>query len=295
VAATARSYAAKRNRNVKLAEEAVLESRAFTEEEARSASPPLIDLVVADVPALVRALDGRTVTRFDGSTVVLQTAGAELERLEMSLRQRVLSAIAHPQIAYLLLSLGTLGLTIELWSPGAILPGVAGGLCLLLAFFAFQILPVNYVGLLLIAFGLLLLALEIKVTSFGVLGIGGVLSLIFGSMILIDSPLPELRIGLGLIVPISLALSGILMLLARLAFEAQLKRAETGTQGMIDLPGQALTGIDPGGAGRVRTHGEIWTATAGEPIAPGDWVRVVDVNGLVLTVRRDPSRPREAV
>ncbi len=115
----------------------------------------------------------------------------------MTWTQQVLSAVAHPQIAYLLLMLGTLGLTVELWNPGAILPGVAGGICLLLAFFAFQVLPVSYAGVLLILFGLVLLVLEIKVTSFGLLAVGGVLSLFFGSILLMDSPLPELQVGCG--------------------------------------------------------------------------------------------------
>src|SRR5882762_1700230 len=152
VAAYARALASRRHRNVKLAEEAVNNSRAFTDEEARSASPPLVDLVVSDIPDLLHTLDGRTVTRFDGTTVVLKTAGARVIPIAMTLRQRILSSIAHPNVAYLLLSLGTLGLTIELWSPGAVLPGVVGGLSLLLAFFAFQILPVNVAGVVLILF-----------------------------------------------------------------------------------------------------------------------------------------------
>ena len=123
----------------------------------------------------------------------------------------MLSAVAHPQIAYLLLMLGTLGLTVELWNPGAILPGVAGGICLLLAFFAFQVLPVSYAGVLLILFGLVLLILEVKVTSFGLLAVGGILSLFFGSILLIDSPLPELQVGLRLIVPVTLTLSAIIV------------------------------------------------------------------------------------
>src|SRR5262249_19410608 len=158
-AAYARTLAAQRGRNVPLVEQAVTESRSFTEQEAIGAAPPLIDLIATDVPDLLKKLDGRTVKRFDGHTVTLKLAGADVRRIEMTLPQRVLSAIAHPQIAYLLLTLGTLGLTIELWSPGAILPGVAGGICLLLAFFALQVLPVNYAGLLLILLGFVLLVL----------------------------------------------------------------------------------------------------------------------------------------
>src|SRR2546428_261309 len=196
LAAYARTLASRRHRNVKLAEQAVSESRAFTDEEALGASPPLIDIVAPDIAELLRKLDGRTVTRFDGTPVVLRTAGARVVAIDMNWRQRLLSAIAHPNVAYILLSLGTLGLTIELWSPGAVLPGVAGGLCLLLAFFAFQILPVNYAGLLLILFGLLLLVLEIKITSYGLLTAGGLASLTFGSMILMDSSEPDRQLSL---------------------------------------------------------------------------------------------------
>ena len=204
VAAYARTLASARHRNVELASEAVRNSRAFTETEALNASPPLIDLIASDVPDLLRKLDGRTIRRFDGRTVVLRTDGARVVPIAMSLRQRVLSAIAHPNVAYLLLSLGMLGLTIELWSPGAILPGVVGGVSLLLASFALQLLPVNYAGLLLILLGLLLFALEIKVTSYGLLTAGGLISLVFGSMILMDTRAPELQVSLRVVLPVVL-------------------------------------------------------------------------------------------
>jgi membrane-bound serine protease (ClpP class) len=161
VAAYARTLATQRKRNVSLVEQAVVESRSFTEQEAISAAPPLIDLIANDVPDLVRKLDGRTISRFDGHTQTLHTASAATVDIAMTWQQRVLGWIAHPQIAYLLLTLGTLGLTIELWSPGAVLHGVAGGICLLLAFFAFQILPVSYAGILFIFFGIALLVLEV--------------------------------------------------------------------------------------------------------------------------------------
>ena len=204
----------------------------------------------------------------------------------MTWSQRILSAIAHPQIAYLLLTLGTLGLTIELWSPGAVVPGVVGGICLLLAFFALQVLPVSYAGLLLIMLGFALLILEVKVVSHGLLGVGGMASLLFGSMMLIDSPLPELQIGLRLILPMVVTLSGLLLFLATLGLRAQKQPAVTGESGMLHAHGQALTAIDPGGVGRVATHGEIWSARADEAIHAGDPVVVVGVTGLTLTVKR---------
>ncbi len=284
VAAYARTLATQRKRNISLVEQAVFDSRSFTEQEALSATPPLIDLIANDVADLVRKLDGRTITRFDGRTQTLHTASATTTHVAMTWQQRVLSAIAHPQIAYLLLTLGTLGLTIELWSPGAILPGVAGGICLLLAFFAFQVLPVSYAGVLLILFGLGLLVLEVKVTSFGLLGVGGVVSLFLGSMMLIDSPQPELQIGLRLIVPVTLGISGILLFLVTLAVHAQRAPPVSGSSGMLDEVGYALTPIQPGAAGSVRTHGEIWTATSDEPIASGSPVRVTAVDGLRIHV-----------
>jgi len=288
VAAYARTLATGRGRHVAWAEQAVNESRAFTETEAYEATPPLIDLVAADVPALLAQLDGWVVKRFDGRTETIWTANAAIEPLTMSLRQRVLSTLAHPNIAYILLSLGILGLTIELWSPGAVLPGVVGGICLLLAFFTFQVLPVNYAGVLLILFGLVLLVLEIKVASFGLLGAGGVVSLLLGSMILIDAPTPELRVSLGLIIPVVIALSAILLFLVRLAVIAQRRPSVTGASGMVGAAGVALTSIPAGGTGRVSARGEIWTARSDDAIAEGEAILVSSLDGLVLTVRRRP-------
>jgi membrane-bound serine protease (ClpP class) len=290
VAAYARTLAAGRGRHVAWAEAAVRDSRAFTETEALEAAPPLIDLVAADVPSLLARLDGWVIRRFDGRTEAIWTAGATVETITMSFRQRVLSTLAHPNIAYILLSLGILGLTIELWSPGAVLPGVVGGICLLLAFFTFQVLPVNYAGVLLILFGLVLLVLEVKVASFGLLGAGGVVSLALGSMILIDAPTPELRVSLGLIVPVVVALSAILVFLVRLAVAAQRRPSVTGASGMVGLAGLAVTAIPAGGTGRVSARGELWTARCAEAVAAGETVVVSGLEGLVLTVRRKPAQ-----
>jgi len=284
VAGYARTIAAQRKRNVDLVEQAVMDSRSYTEKEAIEASPPLIDIIASDIPDLLKQLDGRTVTRFDGRTETLNTAGAPLQHIEMTRAQQILSTLAHPQIAYLLLTLGMLGLTVEFWNPGTIFPGVAGGICLLLAFFAFQVLPVNYAGLALIVFGLILLVLELVVTSFGVLAVGGLLSLLLGSMMLFDSPLPELQLGLGFIVPVTLATAAIILFLVRLGLQAQRAPSVTGESGMIGMTARALTAIQPGGEGRVGTRGEIWTATATVPIGEGDTVRVTAVEGLLLTV-----------
>jgi membrane-bound serine protease (ClpP class) len=285
VAAFVRALASRRHRNVALAEEAVNQSRAFTDQEALTASPPLVDLVAADLPDLLRKLDSRTVVRFDGTTTILRTAGARVVPIEMTWRQRLLSTVAHPDVAYILLSLGTLGLTIELWSPGAVLPGVAGGLCLLLAFFAFQILPVNGAGLLLIFFGLSLLVLEVKIASYGLLTAGGLASVTIGSMILMDSSAPELQVSLRLVLPIIFTVGGIAVLLARLALVSQRQRPAAGVATMIGAVGVALTAMERGQTGRVMMRGEIWTATAAEPIADGQAVYATDADGLRLTVR----------
>jgi len=287
LAAYVRTLAAARHRNVELAADAVRSSRAFTETEAASASPPLIDLIAADVPDLLQQLDGRTIGRFDGRTVVLNTAGASVVTVAMSLRQRVLSAIAHPNVAYLLLSLGMLGVTIELWSPGAVLPGVVGGVSLLLAFFALQLLPVNFAGLLLILLGLLLFALEIKVTSYGLLTAGGLVSLAFGSMILMDSSAPDLQVSPHVVFPVVLGFGGIGILLARLGLASQRRPAVTGIAGLVGHTARALTAIEPGRTGRVSIHGESWLAIAADAIPEGTQVHVTNVEGLTLVVRKD--------
>jgi membrane-bound serine protease (ClpP class) len=287
VAAYVRSLAAGRHRNVELAEQAVNQSKAFSEQEALKAVPPLIDLIATDIPDLLEKLDGRTVTRFDGSTIVLHTSKAVVVPVKMNVRQRVLSAIAHPNVAYLLMTLGTLGLTIELWSPGAILPGVAGGLCLLLAFFALQILPTNAVGLLLLLFGLMLFALEIKLPSFGLLTVGGITSLTFGSMMLFDSSVPELQLSLGVVVPVVLGFTAIAAFLVRLGLNAQRRRPVSGPEGLLNEVGEAITAMEPGLPGRVQVHGEIWRALTGDRLEPGDHVRITNVEGLTLTVRKE--------
>lgn len=287
MAAYVRTIAGTRGRNAPLAEQAVLQSKAFTEVEAVNAAPPLIDLVATSLDDLLKQLDGRTIKRFDGQSTTLRTAQATVVPIEMTLRQRILSAIAHPNIAYILLSLGTLGLTIELWSPGAVLPGVVGGLSLLLAFFALQVLPVNYVGLLLMLFGLVLFGLEFTVTSYGLLTIGGIISLLFGSLMLIDSPLPELQLSLPLVGAVVLGFTGIAAFLVRLAVASQRRSAVTGIAGLVGERGSALEPIAPGVPGQVRVHGEIWTAVAGEPVGIGERVTVTDIDGLTLTVRKE--------
>lgn len=288
VAAYARTLATARHRNVDLAAEAVLNSRAFTEREALDASPPLVDLVVPDVPALLAALDNRSVSRFDGGTTVVRTAGARIVETTMTLRERILSTVANPNIAYLLLSLGMLGLTIELWSPGAIVPGVVGGVSLLLALFALQLLPVNVAGALLLLLGLLLFALEVKVVSYGLLTLAGVVCLVFGSLMLIDDAgVPELRLSLGVVLPVVIGFTSIGAILVRLGVAAQRRNPVTGVNGLVDESGDVLTAIEPAAPGSISAHGEIWRAQSDTAIPVGARVRIVSVDGLTLTVRRE--------
>jgi membrane-bound serine protease (ClpP class) len=287
-AAYVRSLAEPRQRNVGLAEQAVVDSRAFTDTEAARASPPLIDVVATDLNDLLRRLDGRTIRRFDGRSVVLHTQDADVRHIGMSRRQRFLGAIAHPQIAYLLLTLGILGLTVELWNPGSILPGVAGGVGLLLAFFAFQVLPVNVSGLLLIVFGVGLLVLELKVPSFGALGIGGAVSVFIGSL-MVTRGVAGVHVGLGVLLPVVLVLCLGVLLLGRLALAAQRQPPATGVETLIGQQAEARSPIDAGRRGQVAIHGELWQAQSDVPIEVGDFVRVTQVNGLMLTVVPDSS------
>lgn len=284
LAAYARSLAEARGRNVTLADEAVRKSRSFTENEALEAKPPLIDFIASDVNDVIRQLDGRRITRFNDRETTLRTAGARVERLAPNWRQRFLGTIAHPQIAVLLFSLGMLGLTVELWYPGSIVPGVVGGLCLLLAFFAFQVLPIDVTGLLLIGLGLGLLILELKVPSFGALGVGGAVSLILGWIVMMGD-VPGMTVSLGLIVPVSLAFAGIFVLLGRLALASQRQPAVTGIAGMVGSRGRTLSDIPVSGTGTVSVHGEIWSATAQESIPRDAPIEVVAIDGLTLTIR----------
>jgi membrane-bound serine protease (ClpP class) len=292
-AAYARTIAEGRGRNAVLAAEAVTESRAFTDGEALKATPPLIDFVAADVDDLLRQLNGRQITRFDGRPVTMVTAGITVERLEMTRRQALLGAIAHPQIAYLLLTLGMLGLVVEFWNPGLVAPGVVGGVCLLLAFFAFQVLPVDVTGLLLIVFGIALLGAELMVPSFGVLGVGGMVALAAGSL-MITREVPGIRVGYGVIVPVVLAVGGIFLGLGRLALRSQRQPSPTGTEALIGLPAEALTALHPGEPGQVRVNGEIWQAVSDTSVPAGDRLRVWGAAGITLHVRPaaagDPQR-----
>ncbi|HOM94184.1 MAG TPA: nodulation protein NfeD [Candidatus Saccharicenans sp.] len=282
-AAYIRTLAEKRGRNIQMAEDAVRKSLSYTEQEALKGK--LIDLIAKNEQELIEALDGKEIKRFNGEVQALNLKDQPLVELPLTFRQKLLMAIANPNLAYILLMLGLLGLYFEFANPGAIFPGVIGGISLLLALFSFQILPVNYVGLLLILLGTVFFVLEIKVTSYGALAVGGAISLFLGSVILIKSPIPELRPSLKFIVPVVLGVSLIFVLLVYLVIKAHRRRALTGKEGLVGETGQALTPISQ--AGKVFVHGSIWRAVSDDKIEKGDKVQVVEVQDhLTLKVKK---------
>jgi len=279
-AASMRSITTKRDRNSALAETAVRQSKSFTEKEALENH--LIDLVAADVPALLAALDGRMVTRFDGHTQTLVLQRATIETYQRTWRQRLISAIADPNIALVLLVIGALSIYIEFSSPGLVAPGVVGAILVLLGLSAISVLPINWLGAALLLVSFTLFALEAKFAAHGVLAVGGTVSMVLGAVMLIDSPLPELRIhwstAVGLALPFSLITFG----LVSLALRARRNKVVTGDAGMIGEIGSAVTDLAP--AGKVFVHGEYWNAVAPANLPAGARVRVIAIRQLTLTV-----------
>jgi len=285
LAAQARSIAQNRKRNVDVAEKIVRDSISLTEQEALDQK--LIDLIARDVPELLERLEGRTITRFDGTEITVEVKGAAVEEYEMTRRQRMLAIIAEPQVAFLLLVVGILGLYLEFTHPGMIAPGVVGGIAILLFAMATQILPMNLLGLLLIAAGIGLFILEVKVTSFGLLTVGGVLSITLGFLVLFEGPIPEMRVPLTAILPGSLTLAAIMAFLTQRAFRSQRIKVSTGHEGLRGEIGTALTDIEKDG--RVFVHGEYWNATSRERLAAGSKVRVAAVRDMIVEVEKAPQ------
>jgi membrane-bound serine protease (ClpP class) len=277
-----KSLAKSHRRNLELAANAVSESHSYTAEECLKNN--LIEFLAGDINDLVRQLDGRSVVLGDGRSVTLKLSGKKIVTVEMSGRQRFLRTITNPSLAYFLLLIGLIGLYIEFTHPGVLIPGILGAICLLLAFLAFQILPINYVGLFLILLAVGLFIAEIKVQGFGMLGVGGMISFFLGSLILINSPIPEMRPRLAVIVAVTVTFSGILLFLTYKAVEALGRRVETGAEGMIGETGVTRTMVGPTG-GRVFVHGEWWNAVATEEIPAGQEVKVMSVTDLLLTVK----------
>jgi len=277
------SIAEKKGRNVKWAAKAVRESVSITETEALKIK--IIDLIAKDVDDLLAKIDGKTIEK-SRRTLKLATKGLKTNRVEMGFRESFLATLSNPNIAYILMMIGLAGLYFELSNPGAVFPGVIGGICLILAFFAFRTLPVNYAGILLILLGIFLFIAEIKITSYGLLSVGGVISLALGSIMLFDSPLPFLRASLTVIIPTVLVAAGFFIFAVTMTVKAHRAKPATGREGLIDELGTAATRIAP--EGKVFVHGEFWNAYADGIIEEGQKIRVVRAEGLRVKVEKLP-------
>jgi membrane-bound serine protease (ClpP class) len=282
-AAYIRGLAERRGRNATWAEDAVRKSVSATATEALRLK--IIDVVAENRADLLAKIDGRTVETGAGK-ITLKTKAAKIVEVEMGLRDKVLSVISNPTIAYILLILGMAGMYFELSTPGAILPGVLGGICLILAFYAFQTLPINYAGLLLIILGVILFIAEVTVVSHGILTIGGIAALILGSLMLIDSPAPFLQISLSAILGVTAATTAFFVFAIGAVFRAHRRQPATGREGLVGQAGVARTRLNPDGLIFIR--GEIWNATCVEGAEPGEQVQVTSVAGLKLKVKKLP-------
>ncbi len=279
-AAFIRTVAVERGRNADWAEKAVRQAVSITEREALKLK--VVDLIADSLPDLLDKLDGRVV-KLPKTTVTLATKGAPVRPIEIGVRDRVLNVITDPNVAYILMMLGMLGLFFELSNPGVVLPGVIGGISLILAFFAFQSLPINYAGVLLILFGIVLLIAEIKIVSHGILALGGIVSMALGSLMLFDAPELGFRVSWWAIVPMVGLTSGLFLFVVAAGVRALSGRQLLGPSGLVGTLGVARERLAPDG--HVLVHGELWRAVAeGGPLEPGAQVRVLAVDGLTLRV-----------
>lgn len=281
-AAQIRSIASRRGRNVEKAEKAVTESKSYTEGEALEGR--LIDLVAPNEADLLSQLEGRAVTRFSGQQATLRTKNASLIQLEMTTRQKFLSAISDPNLALLMGLGGLLLLYLEFSHPGLIAPGVVGGIAVLLSLLGFSFLPINYVGVLLILLAIGLFIAEVKVQGFGILGVGGIVALLIGALILVDAPNPEVGIHLSTAAGVAISFGLIMIFLLRLVIKASRRPVLTGAEGMVGWIGVAESALEP--EGKVFIHGELWDAFAKVPVEPGARVQVVSVQDLRLEVQK---------
>ena len=277
-----RSFSERRKRNPELAEKAITESKAFTEKEALDAK--MIDLIVNSTNDLLRQLDGRTITRFDGTQVTLSLKNASRATFELSARQRFLARIVEPDVFFVLLILGVLGLYTEFTHPGVIAPGVIGGICLILALYAMHFLPVNLAGLFLIGLSLAFFILEAKAPSHGVLAFGGVVSMFLGAIFLIRSPLTSGGVSIGVALAGTLPFAVLAVVLMRLVLRSRQWKTATGKEELIGSHGIAVAQLAAGEEGMIRVHGELWRAESSRPVHEGETVRVLRVEGLKLYV-----------
>lgn len=284
--AHAKSVAERRGRNAKWVERAIRESISATETEALAEG--VIDLVAADIDDLLRQVNGREVPGKGALTL----DSPRKTVIEETLRTKILKTISNPNIAYILLMIGLAGLYFEFSHPGAIFPGVVGGICLVLAFFAMQTLPVNYAGILLIVLAIIFFIMEMKIASYGLLSVAGLVSLLLGSLMLFSGGDPESRVSWSVFVPTLLVVGGFFVSIAFLVMRAQVARPATGVSGMVGKIGLVKTPLAP--RGKVAVHGELWNAVAPVPVAPGASVRIVKATGLLLEVEPLDAGPGKA-
>lgn len=275
-----KSIAEQRGRNASWAEDAVRKSVSITEREALELQ--VIDLVAEDIPGLLKQLDGRSVSLQSGQRV-LQTTGLAVREYPMGLRLELLKTLSDPNIAYLLMTIGTIGIIAELYNPGAILPGVVGAISLILAFYSFQSLPVNYAGALLFILGIIFFILEASVISYGLLAIGGVVSMILGSVMLIKTDAEFLQISWSVILPVVALAGAFSLFIVGMGVRAMRRPPVTGREEMIGLIGIVKTALTP--HGQIAVHGELWDAVSERPLQPGDQAEIVGVSGLRLRVK----------
>lgn len=280
-----RSFVSRRNRNTDAAQDAVLNSKSYTEGEALQLH--LINLVAQNDRALLDSVDGRTVTRFDGNTVTLHTRGATLTAIEPTLREEILDRMMDPNLAVLILVLGGLLIYLEFNSPGTIVPGALGTLLLLTALFSLNLLPVRYTSVMLLIAAFILLLLEAKIPSHGVLAASGIVALVFGTLTLVDAPIPELRVRVSTAIACGIGFGLITVFLVRIAVRARQNKIMTGPQALLGATGVAQQPLAP--RGQILVRGELWQAESTAPISSGDEVRVYAVNGLTLLVERVPA------
>ena len=283
--AYAKSLARSRNRNEEWSEKAVRESKSYTAEECLKNN--LIEYIAENITDLLKQLEGKRITMVNGKTFVLELTGETIVPLELSGRQKFLKTITNPNLAYFLLIFGLLGLYLEFTHPGAIIPGVIGGICLLLAFLAFQVLPINYIGLLLILLSIGFFIAEVKIQGFGMFGIGGIISFVLGSVMLISSPIPEMRPDMTTIIIFALVFAAVFMILAFKVIKAMRRDTETGKEGLTGEIGVAKTDIDAN-SGKVFVHGEWWNAVTAsefdETIPTGSKIKIRSIEGFLLKV-----------
>jgi len=277
-----RGIVARKGRNAEWVQQAIRESVSITAKEALDIK--VIDLVADSLPELLDKLDGRTVDK-EGKSFTLKTKGARVEKVVPGLRFKILDVIANPNIAYILMMIGGIGIMMELYNPGLIFPGVAGGICLLLSLFALQVLPVNYVGILLIILSVILFIIELKVASYGLLAIGAIISLTLGSIMLFETEEAAMQVSWSVIIPTVSAVSAFFIFALGLVVKAWMSQPRTGEQGLIGTVGVALSDLDA--EGKVLIHGEYWNARADRRVPKGEKVRVIRVDDLWLVVTRD--------